>query len=145
MVLMAVSVSSQIVATIDGKCTSLQGEPAEGVLVTVVTCDPNDHRQTNWVTNVVGKNGLFLPIYQFCFRGTNLCQGYKKDGETYMDYQELVIADPKSLAQQWVRMPGLTSSLKNLGKNLCDEAVDGLLIGRECKDIPAQHYAYYEE
>ena len=145
MILLTVSVSSAILTAIGGKCVSLQGEPAVGVLVTLtaVTCDPNDPGQTNWVANVVGKHGE-SDVYTYCIQGTNLCHGYAKDGETYREFHELVIADPNSLAQQWISLPEMPENFINLGLNLCDEAVGGFIVARECQDIPAQTWVDYD-
>ena len=134
--------------SLEGKCLSLQGPPAEGVLVTVVPCDDEeevkDPWQNIWVgSSVVGTDGE--KVYRYCINETlaNLCNGYQKDGDTYQKYQALVIADPASPAQQWKKVgtTELPHNFINLGVNLCDEIVDnGLLEGKECRNIPAQQW-----
>ena len=143
MMFMAASVSAvTLTMTGDGRCLSLDGdEPTVGVLVNVDTCNPDDPRQANWAVNVVGTEGDSV-TYTFCINGTNLCDGYEKDGDIYLKNQRLQIADPSSLAQQWtwINTPELPNNYINLGINLCDEVVDDLIEGRECENIPAQQW-----
>ena len=143
MMFLAASVSSVTLFEIDGQCASLQDEPALGVSLTVVACDPNDQKQSSWVFTPVGKHGDSTKFLT-CIRGTNLCAGYKKVGETYLDNQVLLEKDVTSLDQQWIVKPGLPNNLFNLGVGLCDEVVDGLLEGRECKDVHAQRWSPIE-
>jgi hypothetical protein len=143
MMFMATSVTSITLMKINGKCASLQKNAALGVLLTVDTCNKNDPKQTNWEGIVVGKSGSKDKTLA-CIKGTDLCAGYKQVGNVYQKQQQLLKKDATSLAQQWVSADGLPYNGLNLGIQLCDEAVDGFIEGRECRDTPAQQWTNVE-
>jgi len=140
MLFMAASVTSITLFGIDGKCASLQNDAAVGVLVTIEPCNKDDPKQTNWEEIVVDGEDKVLA----CIKGTDLCAGYKQVGNDYEKKQQLLKKDATSLAQQWVSADGLPYNGLNLGTQLCDEAVDGFIEGRECMDTPAQQWTNVE-